>query len=484
MLLRQMHNSAGRLEHARLQQQPAKQCSVLRVPKRSAALLTITAAGNGAVQETNVLVVGNGGREHALAWKLAQSDLCKQLYVAPGNPGIGAEPKVHNVPVDVTDHAAVVEFCRSNDVGLVLVGPEAPLVAGLADDLSAAGIRTFGPSAAAAQLEGSKKFMKDICKKYNIPTAAYESFTDPAAAKAYIQQQGAPIVVKTSGLAAGKGVIVAQSVEEACQAVDDMMINSVFGDAGTEIVVEEFLDGEEASFFALIDGEAAVPLASAQDHKAVGDGDTGPNTGGMGAYSPAPVVTQEIEQQVMDEIVLRTAQAMVSEGIPFRGVLFAGLMIKNGKANLLEHNVRFGDPECQGLMARLDSDLVEALIKACDGQLAQVKLSWKPQAALTVVMAAKGYPGSYKKGTPIHNTEAATTAKVFHAGTSTDASGQLVASGGRVLGVTALGSDVAAAQAAAYEAVGKIDWEDAYYRTDIGWRAVARFKEAAGAGRA
>lgn len=425
-----------------------------------------------------VLVVGSGGREHALAWKLAQSEECESLYCAPGSPGTAAEPGIENVAVDVSNNQAVVDFCKAKGIDLVMVGPEAPLVAGLVDALDAAGVRAFGPSAAAAQLEGSKKFMKDLCKKYDIPTAAYESFTDPAAAKRYIRQQGAPIVVKTSGLAAGKGVIVAASVEEACAAVDSMLVEGVFGDAGNEVVVEEFLDGEEASFFALIDGEAAVALASAQDHKAVGDGDTGPNTGGMGAYSPAPVVTPEIEKQVMEDIVYPTAKAMVSEGIPFRGVLFAGLMIKNGKAKLLEHNVRFGDPECQGLMARLDSDLLPVLVAACDGRLDQVSLRWRPEASLTVVMAAKGYPGAYKKGTVIRGLEKVKTAKVFHAGTATNAAGDVVANGGRVLGVTALGADVAEAQRLAYEGVGAVDWEDGFWRGDIGWRAVERLRAA------
>lgn len=344
------------------------------------------------------------------------------------------------------------------------------------DDLSAAGVRAFGPSAAAARLEGSKQFMKDVCKKYNIPTAAYETFTDAGAAKDYVRAQGAPIVVKASGLAAGKGVVVASTVDEACAAVDMMLLDKAFGDAGSKVVVEEFLDGEEASFFALVDGESAVALASAQDHKAVGDGDTGPNTGGMGAYSPAPVVTPEIEAQVMEEIVLRTAKAMVAEGAPFRGVLFAGLMIKGGRAKLLEHNVRFGDPECQGLMARLDSDLLPALLAACDGRLGEAELRWKDEAALTVVMAAKGYPGPYKKGTPIRGLDRVKTAKVFHAGTSAGPGGGVVASGGRVLGVTALGKDVAEAQARAYEGVAAVDWEDGFWRTDIGYRAVARLK--------
>lgn len=382
-----------------------------------------------------------------------------------------------NAAIDITNNQAVVDFCKANNVEVVLVGPEAPLVAGLADDLQQQGIKAFGPSAAAAELEGSKSFMKDICRKYNIPTAAYEKFTDAAAAKKFIEQTGAPIVVKASGLAAGKGVVVAQTLEEAYAAVDAMLVEGVFGSAGSEVVVEEFLDGEEASFFAIIDGDQVVALASAQDHKAVGDGDTGPNTGGMGAYSPAPVVTAEIEEQVMREIVEPTAKAMLAEGRPFRGVLFAGLMIKDGKAKLLEHNVRFGDPECQGLMARLDSDLLDAVIKACEGRLSEVQLKWRPEAALTVVMAANGYPGSYKKGTPIRNLDKVTTAKVFHAGTSRASSGEVVANGGRVLGITAIGKDVAEAQAKAYQAVAEIDWEDAYYRKDIGWRAIARLKE-------
>jgi phosphoribosylamine--glycine ligase len=350
-------------------------------------------------------------------------------------------------------------------------------VAGLADDLEAAGVPTWGPTAKAAQLEGSKAFMKDILKKYNIPTAAYEIFNDAKRAKDFIKSLGAPIVVKASGLAAGKGVVVAHSVEEAYKAVDDMLVNKIFGGAGDELVIEEFLEGEEASFFAMVDGEKVVSLIAAQDHKAVGDGDTGPNTGGMGTYSPAPVVTDEVARQTMDEIMWRTAHAMVAEGAPFKGTLFAGLMIKDGKAKLLEHNVRFGDPECQSLMARCDSDVLEALLLASTGRLDKVDLQWKKEAAVTVVVAAKGYPGDYQKGTAIRGLEHVTGAKVFHAGTKLNASGDLVSAGGRVLNVTALGADVAEAQTRAYQAVKQIQWDDAYYRNDIGWRAIARQKK-------
>jgi len=425
--------------------------------------------------QINVLVVGTGGREHALAWKLAQSPLCKTLFCAPGNAGISQEPNITTIEdLNVADHPAVITFCRENDIGIVVIGPEAPLVAGLADDLDDAGIPAFGPKKGAAELEGSKAFMKDLCKKYNIPTAAYERFTDPAAAKEYVRAQGAPIVVKTDGLAAGKGVILCDTVKEAEEAIDYMLVEQGFGAAGGEIVIEEFLVGEEASFFALLDGEDAVALASAQDHKAVGDGDTGPNTGGMGAYSPAPVVTPEIEAEVMEKLVLPTARGMVAEGRPFRGVLFAGLMIKDGEVKLLEHNVRFGDPECQGLMMRMESDLLEVLIAACSGRLSEIKnLSWSEQTVLTVVMAANGYPGSYEKGTVIRNLDKVTTAKTFHAGTAWKGE-DIVATGGRVLGVTALGKDVLEAQTKAYQAVDTIDWPEGFCRRDIGWRAVAR----------
>jgi phosphoribosylamine--glycine ligase len=365
----------------------------------------------------------------------------------------------------------VIDFCREKGVGFVVVGPEQPLVEGLVDSLSAAGITAFGPSAAAAQLEGSKAFMKALLRKYDIPTAAYEVFDNPADAKAFIRAHGAPIVVKTSGLAAGKGVIVAATEAEAFQAVDDMLVNGMFGAAGAAVVVEEFLGGEEASFFALVDGETCVPLAGAQDHKAVGERDTGPNTGGMGSYSPAPVLTPALQEQVMRELVVPTARGMAAEGIPFRGVLFAGLMVEGGRAKLLEHNVRFGDPECQSLMVRLRSDLLGALGAALRGE--DVPLEWAPEPSLTVVLAAKGYPGSYSKGSPIRGLEGVTGAKVFHAGTAMQ-EGQVVSAGGRVLGVTATGADVAEAQRKAYTAVDQIDYADGFCRRDIGWRAVER----------
>ncbi|GAB4820703.1 hypothetical protein N2152v2_007749 [Parachlorella kessleri] len=431
-------------------------------------------------RKENVLVVGSGGREHALAWKLAQSSTCGQLYVAPGNAGTQLEHNMVTLPsLSVTQHDKVVAFCREKGVGFVVVGPEQPLVEGLVDSLTAAGITAFGPTAAAAQLEGSKAFMKNICRKHGIPTAGYDVFRGPREAKAFIKAHGAPIVVKTSGLAAGKGVIVAQTLEEAYQAVDDMLLNNAFGEAsaGAQIVVEEFLTGEEASFFAFIDGETCIPLVGAQDHKAVGDGDTGPNTGGMGSYSPAPVLTPDIEAQTMRDIVIPTARAMCAEGVPFRGVLFAGLMIKDGQAKLLEHNVRFGDPECQSLMVRLQSDLLESLMAACRGEK-DVKLEWSADPSLTVVLAAKGYPGSYAKGSPITNLEAVTGAKVFHAGTAMK-DGQVVSAGGRVLGVTATGGDVLEAQQRAYAAVDQIHFPDGFCRRDIGWRAVARLRQAA-----
>lgn len=423
----------------------------------------------------NVLVVGGGGREHALAWKLASSERCSTLFCSPGNAGIAMEAGVEIKPdLNISDHQQVQDWCQENKIGLVAVGPEQPLVDGLADALEKAGIRVFGPSAKAAQLEGSKRFMKDICKKYDVPTARYEVFSDPEKAKTYIREQGGPMVVKADGLAAGKGVIVAASTEEACSAVDDMLVNKAFGSAGSNIVVEEFLGGEEASFFALLDGHTCLALASAQDHKAVGEGDTGPNTGGMGAYSPAPAVTPRIQEQVMQEIVQRTADALVAEGCPYRGVLFAGLMIKDGKAKLLEHNVRFGDPECQNLMLRLESDLLEVLLAACDGTLAQVQLQWSQDAALTVVMAAKGYPGGYKKGSVIRGLDNVSTAKVFHAGTARDTEGNIVAAGGRVLGISATGKTVLEAQQKAYEAVDVINWPEGFVRRDIGWRATDR----------
>lgn len=425
--------------------------------------------------KVNILVVGGGGREHALSWKLAQSSQCGSLFVAPGNPGTALEGgTISNVTdLSIDNHDAVVKFCREQKVDLVVVGPEAPLVAGLADSLSNSGIDVFGPTAAAAQLEGSKKFLKALCKKYDIPTAAYQSFTDPQAAKDYVKKRGAPIVVKADGLAAGKGVVVAATEEDACAAVDAMLVDSVFGEAGQEIIIEDVLEGEEVSFFAIIDGSTCIPLASAQDHKAVGEGDKGPNTGGMGAYSPAAVMTPAVEARVMKDIVEATANAMVAEGTPFRGVLFAGLMITDGKAMLLEHNVRFGDPECQCLMTRLDSDLLPVLLAACGGTLSDTKLSWSDKPSLTVVMATKGYPGTFRKGSIISSVESVTTAKVFHAGTALNAKGQLVATGGRVLGLTSQGATILEAQQRAYQGVDDVDWPEGFCRRDIGWRAVA-----------
>src|SRR5262245_25239849 len=421
----------------------------------------------------NILLLGSGGREHALAWKIAASPLADKLYCAPGNAGIARECEL--AALDLADHAAVIAFCKAQRIDFVVVGPEAPLCAGIVDDLAAAGIKAFGPGKVAAQLEGSKGFTKDLCKAHAIPTAAYERFTSAAAAKAYVRAQGAPIVVKADGLAAGKGVVVAASVAEAEEAVD-MMFGGGLGEAGAEVVVEEFLQGEEASFFALCDGETAIALASAQDHKRVLDGDQGPNTGGMGAYSPAPVMTAELTRRAMDEIVLPTVRAMKAMGAPYKGVLYAGLMITAEGPKLIEYNVRFGDPECQVLMLRLMSDLVPALLAASDGMLKNFDLRWFPDPALTVVMAAKGYPGSYAKGSPIEGLDAAAAVEgveIFHAGTKAEG-GRIVANGGRVLNVCALGKSVGGAQRRAYEAVDRIRWADGFCRRDIGFRAVAR----------
>lgn len=420
-----------------------------------------------------VLLIGSGGREHALAWKLAQSPLLTTLYAAPGNPGIAECATL--VPLDIDDHGAVSAFCLENGVTFVVVGPEAPLVAGLADRLRADGIDVFGPSAAAAQLEGSKGFTKDLCAKYAIPTGAYQRFTDATAAKAYIEAEGAPIVIKADGLAAGKGVTVAMTLDEALAAVDDCF-DGAFGAAGAEVVVEAFLDGEEASFFCLCDGVNALPLASAQDHKRVGDGDTGPNTGGMGAYSPAPVMTPEMVERTMKEIIEPTIRGMAADGHPFQGVLFAGLMITAKGPELIEYNVRFGDPECQVLMMRLESDLLPILHAASIGRLDKVSAEWRAEPALTVVMASKGYPSSYEKNTPILFLPAdGAGSKVFHAGTALK-DGKLVATGGRVLNVTAVAPTVAGAQKAAYQALDAVQWENGFCRRDIGWRAVAREK--------
>ena len=423
----------------------------------------------------NVLVVGSGGREHALCWSISASPLTDTLYCAPGNGGMGEIAT--RVDIKPSDIDGLIEFCRSGPVDYVIVGPEQPLVEGLVDRLSEAGIKAFGPSAEASALEGSKGFTKDLCAKYGIPTGKFGRFSSPDAARAYIEEHGAPIVVKADGLAAGKGVTVAQSVAEAIAAIDEIFAGR-FGMAGKEIIVEEFLDGEEASFFALVDGTTALPLATAQDHKAVGDGDTGPNTGGMGAYSPAPIVTPELHNKIMTRIVEPTVAAMAAEGCPYKGVLYAGLMIVDGEPLLIEYNVRFGDPECQVLLPRLKSDLLPALIAATDGVLDQIDLRWHDEVALTVVLAAKGYPGDYDKGSLIQNVKAADKMPditIFHAGTEVN-DGDQIATGGRVLNVTALGSDVREAQARAYEAVDVIDWPQGFCRRDIGWRAIAREK--------
>lgn len=420
----------------------------------------------------NILLIGSGGREHALAWKLAASPMLTRLYAAPGNPGIAQEAEL--VALDIADHAAVAAFCKDKAIDLVVVGPEGPLVAGIGDDLRAAGIRVFGPSKAAAQLEGSKGFTKDLCARYGIPTAAYGRFDNAAEARAYVEKMGAPIVIKADGLAAGKGVTVAMTLDEALGAVDGCF-DGAFGGAGASVVVEEFMTGEEASFFCLCDGKTALPFGTAQDHKRVGDGDVGPNTGGMGAYSPAPVMTPELIEQTMREIVEPTMRGMAEMGSPFAGVLFAGLMLTDKGPRLIEYNTRFGDPECQVLMLRLKEDLLVLLNAATDGQLAHVSARWRDEAALTVVMAAKGYPGTPEKGSVISGIDKAEAsgARVFHAGTAVQG-GNIVANGGRVLNVTAIGSNVSEAQAKAYAAVDLIDWPEGFCRRDIGWLAVAR----------
>jgi phosphoribosylamine--glycine ligase len=421
----------------------------------------------------NILLLGSGGREHALAWKMAASPLVERLYCAPGNAGIAQEADI--VALDLADHTAVIAFCRDRKIDLVVVGPEGPLCAGIVDDLEAAGIKAFGPSKAAARLEGSKGFTKNLCRAAGIPTADYERFDAAEPAKAYVRESGGPIVVKADGLAAGKGVVVAETVGEAEAAIDMMFAGGV-GAAGGEVVVEEFLTGEEASFFVLCDGQTAIPLASAQDHKRVFDGDKGPNTGGMGAYSPAPVITADMSRRAMERIVLPTIRAMQRLGSPYKGVLYAGLMITAEGPKLIEYNVRFGDPECQVLMLRLMSDLVPALLAARDGVLNNFDLRWYPDVALTVVMAAKGYPGDYRKGSVIDGLDRAAEiegVEIFHAGTKSD-DGRILANGGRVLNVSALGRSVAEAQSRAYAAIDRIRWPDGFCRRDIGFRAVER----------
>ena len=421
-----------------------------------------------------VLIIGNGGREHALAWKVARDSNVTHVYVAPGNAGTASEHNVSNVNIDVLAIPELVAFAQQEKIDLTIVGPEAPLVAGVVDQFAAAGLTIFGPTRAAAQLEGSKAFSKDFLARHNIPTAAYQNFTDVEAAKAYVRQQGAPIVIKADGLAAGKGVILAQSEAEAFAAIDHMLAGNAFGEAGHRVVIEEFLVGEEASFIVMVDGEHILPLATSQDHKARDNGDKGPNTGGMGAYSPAPVVTPDIHQRAMQEVIIPTVQGMSREGTPYTGFLYAGLMIDaEGTPKVLEFNCRFGDPETQPVLMRLQSSLVELCLAATRGELDNVEAQWDSRPALGVVMAAGGYPEAYHKGDEIIGIEQVSNAKVFQAGTRVE-DGKTVTNGGRVLCVTALGNTIREAQQRAYEGVKAIKWSNAYYRTDIGYRAVDR----------
>ena len=423
-----------------------------------------------------VLIIGSGGREHALAWKAAQSPRVETVFVAPGNAGTAREAKLENIDIGVTDIPELVEFAQENDVELTIVGPEAPLVIGLVDAFQKGGLRCFGPTKDAAQLEGSKAFAKDFLARHHIPTAAYGNFTDLEQALAYVREQGAPIVIKADGLAAGKGVIVAMSLDEAEAAVRDMLAGNAFGEAGHRVVIEEFLTGEEASFICMVDGEHILPMATSQDHKRVGEGDTGPNTGGMGAYSPAPVVTPEVHARILREIIEPTVKGMAAEGHPYTGFLYAGLMIDpDGAPKVIEYNCRFGDPETQPIMMRLRSDLVALCDAALDGRLDQVSAEWDPRAALGVVLAAGGYPGNYRKGDAITGLPAhdAPDAKVFHAGTA-ERDGEIVTAGGRVLCAVGLGDSVSAAQARAYALTRQISWNGVYYRSDIGYRAIAR----------
>jgi len=424
----------------------------------------------------NILIIGGGGREHALAWKVAQSPQADRVFVAPGNAGTALEPGVENVDIAADDISALLTFALANNIGLTIVGPEVPLVAGIVDTFIAAGLRCFGPSRGASQLEGSKTFAKDFLARHHIPTAAYAAFTDVDEARAYIQAQGAPIVIKADGLAAGKGVILAQTEVEAVMAVDDMLSGNVFGEAGHRVVIEEFLEGEEASFIVMADGSHCLPLATSQDHKARDNGDRGPNTGGMGAYSPAPVVTAAIHERAMNEVILPTIAGMAEEGHAFTGFLYAGLMIAaDSTPKVLEYNVRFGDPETQPVMCRLQSDLVELCLAALEGRLDAATAEWDERSALGVVMAAGGYPDDYRKGDVIEGLDsvAGGDCKVFHAGTQMQDE-SVVTSGGRVLCVCALGDRVAEAQQKAYDCVNAIHWKDVYYRTDIGYRAIER----------
>lgn len=424
-----------------------------------------------------VLVIGNGGREHALAWKAAQSPLVETVFVAPGNAGTALEPTLQNVAISATDIPALLDFALSEQIGLTIVGPETPLVLGVVDAFRNAGLTIFGPTQAAAQLEGSKAFTKDFLARHKIPTAEYQNFTEIEPALVYLREKGAPIVIKADGLAAGKGVIVAMTLEEAEAAVHDMLAGNAFGDAGHRIVIEEFLDGEEASFIVMVDGENVLPMATSQDHKRVGDGDTGPNTGGMGAYSPAPVVTDDVHQRTMDRVIWPTVRGMAAEGNIYTGFLYAGLMIdKEGNPKVIEFNCRFGDPETQPIMLRLQSDLVELCLAACAGKLDEKTSRWDPRASLGVVMAAGGYPGNYRNGDEIHGLplEEVEGGKVFQAGTQLSNDDRVLTNGGRVLCVTALGETVADAQKRAYQLMQDIHWESCFSRKDIGYRAIAR----------
>ena len=427
----------------------------------------------------NVLIIGSGGREHALAWKVAQSKRVDTVYVAPGNAGTAGEPGVENIALDIMDFNGLADFAASNDAGLTIIGPEAPLVEGVVDFFAQRGLRCFGPSKGAAQLEGSKAFTKDFLARHQIPTAAYGNFTELEPALAYLREQGAPIVVKADGLAAGKGVIVAETLEQAESAVTDMLSGNAFGDAGCRVVIEEFLEGEEASFIVMVDGEHVLPMATSQDHKRIGEGDTGPNTGGMGAYSPAPVVTPEVDQRIMEQVILPTVRGMAAEGNAYTGFLYAGLMIDaQGQPRVIEYNCRFGDPETQPIMVRLQSDLVDLCDSALDKTLDQATADWDTRCAIGVVLAAGGYPGSYEKGIPVQglDTEQAANIKIFHAGTSLNGD-QVVTSGGRVLCITALGDDIATARRDCYRAADKITWDGVTLRRDIGWRAIARYSQ-------
>lgn len=424
----------------------------------------------------NILIIGNGGREHALAWKARQSPLVKKVFVAPGNAGTALEDGIENVAISATDLTALVDFAKANEIGLTIVGPEAPLVIGVVDAFRKAGLKIFGPTQAAAQLEGSKAFTKDFLARHNIPTAEYQNFTEVEPALAYLKEKGAPIVIKADGLAAGKGVIVAMTLQEAEDAVKDMLSGNAFGEAGSRVVIEEFLDGEEASFIVMVDGKNVEPMATSQDHKRVGEGDKGLNTGGMGAYSPAPVVTADIHKRVMDEVIYPTVRGMAAEGNEYTGFLYAGLMIMpNGQPKVIEFNCRFGDPETQPIMLRLQSDLVELCLKACDGKLDEIQSKWCEQAALGIVLAAEGYPSDYRKGDEITGipTEKRTDEKVFLAGVE-QKDGKLLTNGGRVLCATALGHSVFEAQQKALKLAEQIQWQGRFYRRDIGYRAVAR----------